>query len=362
LPRFDAERLKKIGTDIFVALGTPKRNAEIVADVLVKANLMGHESHGVAYFIRYSDRIRRGIIDPKAEPEIVQESSTTALIDGHWGFGQLTANKVMEVAIEKARTSHISAVGACHCNHTTRLGEYSMLAARRNMIGMLFANVPFHGNVQPYGAAAGLLGTNPLSVAVPTEKMDPFFFDFATSAVAERRVTLAAARGEKIPFGWIVDKNGNPTDDPTDLNPPNSTRDEDRGRLLTFGAAAEGQGHKGYCLSILVEILGGILNGSGSLVANDVRQSQNGLLAIAIDIGSFVPAETFKKTTDALFQRIRQTPVQPRFEHDHVLIPGELEWNTMGKRLKEGVEVSESTWREIVNVATELGLKVQSDI
>jgi uncharacterized oxidoreductase len=358
MPTLTADQLRKIGISIYVAMGAPRRSAEIVADVLVKANLTGHDSHGIVYFTRYADRIKQGIIDHKAQPEVIKETATTALIDGHWGFGQVTASKTMEMAIQKAKTSSVGVAGAIHCNHIGRLGGYTTMAAEQDMIGMMFANV-VHPNVQPFGGNAGVFGTNPISVATPAGKEKPFLVDFATSAVAEGKVTLAAIKGGRIPLGWIVDKDGKPSENPADLFPPGATRNEDRGRLLTIGAQETGQGHKGYCLSIMNDILGGILTGAGSVIGGEITHpSQNGVLAIVLDIKSFSPLDVFNRRVDILFKGVRGTPVQPGFEHDHVLIPGEPEWTTEATRLKKGIDVPEPIWQEMNKLAKELKLNL----
>jgi uncharacterized oxidoreductase len=358
MPLLSAEHLRNIGISILAAMGAPRESAETVADMLVNANLTGHDSHGIVYLIRYADRIKRGIIDPKAKPKVVKETATTALVDGHWTFGQVTAKKTMEIAIEKARRNHISAVGAFNCNHICRLGGYTMMAAEQDMIGFLFANV-VHPNVQPYGGDAGAFGTNPLSIAIPAGDMRPFLLDFATSAVAEGRVTLAAIKGEKIPLGWIVDKDGNPTDNPDDLYPPGAVRKEDCGRLLTIGAQGPGQGHKGYCLSILMDILGGVLTGSGSVLDEIRYDSQNGILAVVMNIDGFIPLSVFKKKMDSLFKGVHGIPVADGFQYDHVLVPGEPEWKMQEKRFRAGIEVAEPAWQEIIELAKELGLDLK---
>lgn len=357
-----ADQLRKIGTEIYVSMGAPRKNAEIVADVLVKANLTGHDSHGIVYFTRYADRVKKGTINPKAEPEIIKETPTTAIVDGHWGFGQVTAKKTMETAIKKAKTNHIGAVGAIGCNHMGRLGGYTMMAAEQNMIGILFVNV-VHPNVQPYGGNAGVFGTNPMSFAIPAGEMKPFLLDFATSAVAEGKVTLAAIESKKIPYGWIVDKNGNPSDNPKDLYPPGATKKEEQGRLLTFSQGLKGQAHKGYCLSILMDILGGVLTGAGSVIGKEVTQtSQNGILAMVIDIESFSPIETFTKRLNYLFEGVKKTPVVPEYEYDHVLIPGEPEWMTQEKRLKEGIKFDDNIWQAITKLSDELKIDLKEII
>jgi LDH2 family malate/lactate/ureidoglycolate dehydrogenase len=345
--------LRTITARIFESLGAPLVSAQLVADCLVNANLTGHDSHGVIYVKRYADKIRNGIIMPRAQPDILKDRGATAIVDGHWSFGQITAKRVMQLAIEKARSTGVGVVSAVRCNHVGRLGEWTTMAIYQEMVGIMMANLP-HALVQPYGGATRVLGTNPFSVAAPAGKMDPFLLDFATSSVAEGKVTLAAMNGERIPFGWIVDSAGRDTNDPTELNPPGAARSEEHGRLITFGAR---DGHKGYCFSILMEILGGILTGAGSVTdEKSAHPSQNGLLAMAIDIENFTPLQTFSRQMEKLYEFVRATPVAPETTHDHVLIPGEYEWETMKRRMREGISVSEPIWKEITTLAMELGV------
>jgi len=343
-----------LGVAIFERLGASQGDAALVIDTLIDANLVGHDSHGIIYITRYAERIRKGIIDPNQKPQVTNESPSTAIVDGNWTFGQVTAKKTMEVAIEKAKKSSISAVGAFHCNHIGRLGAYTMMAAENDMIGFLMANSS-HLTVQPYGGASPVLGTNPISVAIPSEKMKPFLLDFATSAVAEGKIWLAAVNGVKVPLGWIVDKNGNDTDNPLDfsmLGKPVS------GRLRTFGAR---DSHKGYCLSILIEILGGILTGAGSVIdGENVHPNENGLLAIVMDIQRFKSTEAFKKRVDSLFTIIHKEPVDPRSQNSHVQVPGEFEWLNRERNLKDGINVPNMVWDQIVNLAEELGIDVKN--
>jgi LDH2 family malate/lactate/ureidoglycolate dehydrogenase len=346
--------LKRLGVAIFEHLGASHEDAELVVDTLIDANLVGHDSHGILYITRYAERIRKGIIVPTSEPEVTNESPSTAIIDGHWTFGQATAKKTVEVAIEKARKSSISAVGAFHCNHVGRLGAYTMIAAQNNMIGFLMANSS-HLTVQAYGGASRVLGTNPLSVAIPAGETKPILLDFATSAVAEGKIWLAAMKGEKVPLGWIVDKDGNDTDNPADFSIPGTI---EGGRLRTFGAR---DGHKGYCLSILIEILGGILTGAGSIIdTENAHPNENGLLAIVMDIKKFKSIEAFKKGIDSLVATVHEEPVDPRSQFSHVQIPGEFEWRNREKNLRDGIEVPSVVWEQIVSLARELRIDIKN--
>jgi LDH2 family malate/lactate/ureidoglycolate dehydrogenase len=352
LLRFSTVELRRLGVEIFERLGTPREYAELVVDTLIDASLAGHDSHGILYITRYAERIRKGIIDPKSEPEVTSDSPSTAIIDGHWAFGQLTAKKTMEIAIQKAKKTSISAVGAFHCNHIGRLGAYTLLAAENNMIGILMVN-SINPSVQPYGGTSGVLGTNPISVAIPAGEMKPFLLDFATSSVAAGKIWQAAMKGEKIPLGWIVNNDGCETDNPHDFSISTPTV-EGNGRLLTFGAR---DGHKGYCLAILMEILGGLLTGAGSILDREtVHPNENGILAIVLDIERFTSVETFKKRMDSLFSTIHKAPVDSQFTYDQVQVPGEIEWRNREKGLRDGIEIPLHIWKQIVGLAGELGV------
>jgi LDH2 family malate/lactate/ureidoglycolate dehydrogenase len=160
--------------------------------------------------------------------------------------------------------------------------------------------------------------------------------------------------GEKIPPGWIVDKDGHDTDNPLDFSSPTGVVGKN-GRLLSFGGR---DGHKGYCLSILMEILGGILPGAGSIVDKDVHLHENGLLCIVLDPQRFAPLETFKGRVDSLFKKVHAEPVESGFQYDEVQVPGEFEWRNREERLKDGIEVSKVAWEQIVSLAEELDIRV----
>ena len=352
LPKISAFDLSKLGVNILERSGAPKEYAELVVKVLVDANLAGHDSHGILYVTRYVERIRKGIIEPHSRPEVMNETASSATIDGHWAFGQVTAQKSMEVAIEKAKKNSISTVAAFHCNHIGRLGAYTLLAAQEGMIGMLLVN-SVNTATQPYGGVSRFLGTNPISVAIPAGEMKPFLLDFATSSVSEGKVWQAALKGEQIPLGWIVDDEGHDSSNPDDFTISTPTA-QGKGRLLAFGAR---DGHKGYCLAILMEILAGILTGAGSILDRPaVHPNENGLLAIVLDIGRFTSLETFRKRMDSLFSLVHNAPVDSRFKFDHVQVPGEIEWRNREKYVREGVDIPTPIWEQIVLLARELGV------
>jgi len=336
-----ADRLRRLGAEIFMALGTPREKAEFVAEAITEASLTGHDSHGVRYFVRYSERAKQGFIDVEAEPVVVKESSASALLDGRWAFGQVTAMRAMEMAVKKAGENVVSAVGAYNCNHIGRVGYYTTWAARQGVVAMMFVNVG-HPSVSVYGGLGRVFGTNPFSAAVPHGGENPFLVDYASSVVAAGKVSVAQAKHEKIPTHWIRDKDGGVTNDPNDLS--------DGGWLLPFGE------HKGYCLQLLMELMGAVMTGSRSGV-DPIGEppSTNGVFIIAVDPEGFVGREAFERRTGEVLRKVRATESEPG---GRVLIPGDPEWETREQRLKEGIPIPDDTWTQIKGLAEELGVPV----
>jgi LDH2 family malate/lactate/ureidoglycolate dehydrogenase len=337
-----ANVLKRLGTEIFMAVGASREKAEFVAETIVEASLTGHDSHGVRYFVRYSERAREGFINVEEEPVVVKESAVSALVDGRWTFGQITAMRAMELAVEKARKNVIGAVGAYNCNHIGRVGYYTAWAAGQGVVAIMFVNVG-NPSVSVYGGLGRVFGTNPLSVSVPSSGGNPFLLDYATSMVAAGKVSVARAKHEKIPTHWIRDKNGGVTDDPNDLT--------DDGWLLPFGE------HKGYCLQLLMELMGAVMTGSRSGV--DPRgahtPSPNGVFIIAINPDGFVGREVFERRTGEVLHKVRVSEPEPGRK---ILIPGDPEWETQERRLKEGIPIPDDTWALVEELAEEIGIPV----
>jgi LDH2 family malate/lactate/ureidoglycolate dehydrogenase len=335
-----ADELRELGLKIFTAQGTPIDKARFLVDTLIEGNLTGHDSHGIQYYVRYSERIRNGYIKPAEEPLIVKESPSSALIDGRWGFGQTTAKKLTEVAIAKAKENMVAGVGAYNCNHIGRIGYYTNLAAQNDVIATLFVNVG-NPSVSVYNGLGKTLGTNPFSVSVPTNGDTPFLVDYATSVVAHGKVAVARAKHAKIPKHWARDKYGRVTDDPEDVY--------NGGWLLPFGE------YKGYGLQMASELLGAILTGSRPglpYVANP--PSPNGVFMLAVNPEGFIGLEAFKDRASQLLRDVKKlTPVSG----ERILVPGEPEKESKQKRLLEGITVPEETWGQILELCKSLKIK-----
>lgn len=324
-----AERLTRLATGVLTAAGAPEPNARPVAESLVAADLAGHDSHGVRRLVPYVDAIRAGRLDPTAAPRVDTPARATATVDGRRGFGQLSAALATREARALAQRYGVGVVGIRNGNHIGRLGEYVETLADSGAVGIAFCNVD--PTVVPYGGRERRLGTNPLAWGVPRARDRPaVVLDVATAAVAEGKLALAAARGEQVPPGLLVDHDGRASTDPADFYRG--------GALLPFG------GHKGYGLGAMIEIVGGLLSGAGisSLPGYD---NTNGTVLLAIDIATFLPVDQFREQTERFCEVLHRTgPVRAG---EPVLVPGEVEADTRVRRLRDGIPLSETTWREL---------------
>src|ERR1700723_2348635 len=213
-----ADRLTRIAAALLKAAGASDEEANAVAVGCVNANLTGHDSHGVIAIPAYIARIKVGHIVPGAKWSIVQETPTTTVIDGHWGFGFHVNAKAMALTIEKAKTANVAACTVFRQSHVGRLAAYPMMAMREGMIGLATADSGRSPKaVAPFGGREARLGTNPISIAMPSDLDGPLYLDMATSAAGAGKIALSVARGTPVPPGWIIDRDGRPTTDPSQL-------------------------------------------------------------------------------------------------------------------------------------------------
>ena len=349
MPIVQADRLTRIGAALLKAAGASYEEANAVAVGCVNANLAGHDSHGVIAIPTYIDRIKAGHIVPGAKWTIVQESPTTTVIDGHWGFGFHVNAKAMGLTIEKAKTANVAACTVFRQSHVGRLAAYPMMAMREGMIGLATADSgrsPKH--VAPFGGREARLGTNPISIAVPSDLEAPFYLDMATSAVAAGKIHLAAARGEEIPIGWIVDSDGRQTTDPRQFRKG--------GALLPLGGT---EGYKGSGLAAMVEVLCGLLTGLGFGVEPTGRHNDGCFMAV-FNVAAFRPLKDFKKEVAEFARYLKATP--PSEGSSGVFYPGEVEYIREQQRKISGIEVEDATWGRLRALAGEYKLATELDL
>jgi uncharacterized oxidoreductase len=345
MPIVPAEPLRQAVTGAFVAVGVPREEAALVADHLVEAELGGVASHGVLRVPQYLEEVRQGRVVAGAPLSVVRQTPATAVLDGHRGFGQVMARRAMETALEIAGRMGVGAVTLVHCSHTGRLASYTEHAARHGRIGVMMVNAGGHGQwVAPFGGMAGRLGTNPLSVAVPTGLDFPLVLDIATSVAPEGKVRALRAAGLPLPAGWALAADGRPTTDPADLyGPP-------RGALLPFG------GHKGFGLALVVDVLAGILSGAGGCTdpGAPLDGKTDGVFLAAIAVEAFCPPDRFREQVGLLIRHVKSCPPAPGFEA--VLVPGEKEVQERARRQREGIPLAEGVWRALREVFARLSV------
>ncbi|MCL5103172.1 MAG: Ldh family oxidoreductase [Armatimonadetes bacterium] len=341
---FSAEDLRRIGVEIFTACGAPPDEAAIVADELVDSNLMGLDSHGVVRYIEYVGKVLEGKTKPGAPVRIVKDTPTVAVVDCGFNFGPVASTRMVNIVCEKARKNNIAYAVSKNCTHIGRLGGVVQKVAEQGLFGLATCNSSKHGHwVVPWGGRQGRLATNPLAFAAPTGG-DPVVLDMSTSMISEGKVRVLMNQGLPVPEGCIQDADGNPTTDAKHwYGPP-------KGTILPFGSEL---GYKGFGLSLLVEILSGIMAGEASTFDASYI---NGLSILAIDPGSTCGAQRFTELMDDLCAYMTSTPPAPGF--DEVVMPGAYDFRSREKRLAEGISIDDNTWKQIVASAESIGARI----
>lgn len=339
MPVVAAAKLAEIGRRLLEAAGVPADVARQVSVSLVEGNLTGHDSHGVIRLTQYIRAMQGGQINPHAQLEIIRETSTTALVDAHWAFGQIAARQAMEIAIAKARQHSLGAVALRNSAHIGRLGEYALMPVEHGMIGFVTCNSS--QLTAPFGGVDRVFGTNPFAYGFPRSGA-PFLMDFATSVTAEGKLRVAVSKGVPIPEGQILDRDRNPSTNPADFY--------DGGVILPLG------GHKGYGLLMVADLLSGALTGHGCTSLPE-HSTGNGVFMMAIDIAAFCSVEELTDTTDRLSAYIKAGNKAPGF--DEILIPGEPEFRAKAQRERDGITLPDTVWREMLEAAGQFGLSEQ---
>jgi uncharacterized oxidoreductase len=343
MSKFEADILRDFTIEVFRACGTPTAEAQIVADHLITANLLGYDTHGVIRIPQYVEDIRKGVIKPGASISVEHETETTSVVDAGWNFGQVGGMRAIEVGVAKARLYHTATVVVKRCNHAGRLGAFTHRAAEHNLLAIGVCTSPRHGHfVLPWGGLDGRLSTNPFSFAVPCGSAWPIVADFSTAETSEGAVRLHRNLRRPLPAGTIVDSQGAPTTDASKFyGPP-------QGAILPFGGE---KGYRGYALSLLVEIFGGIMGGSSTVV----DQPGNGLAFVLIDIEAFLPAQAFGGLMEELREYLKSS--RPARGKREVMLPGEPDFRKREERLHSGIPIDDETWAQIVAAASAVGVE-----
>ncbi len=344
MANYNPEVMKKYCADIFEKAGLRTEDAEIFADGLVTADLRGVASHGISRTKVYSERIEQGAVNTEAVPKIIVDSGAVMTIDGDNGAGIVTARKVMDICIERAKTQGCCFAAVRNGNHFGTGAYFTEYAAKSGMLAFVVSNS--EAAVVPIGGSVPMLGTNPLSVAVPAGEHAPLVLDMATSTVARGKVVYAAKNGKSIPMGWGVAKDGSDTDDPQKIL--------DGGAMLPFGGA------KGYGISMIIDILCSCLAGAFNSREtpsfwSELDKAQNiGYFMGVLDISKFTNYEDYAKKTDAYFDEFKNCPPAPGF--NEVKIPGEIEHDNFLKGKIDGIAVPEAVEKELFDLGVKYGI------
>jgi uncharacterized oxidoreductase len=328
-----ADPLKRLTAAIFHAAGCQPPEAQRIGHYLVEANLAGHDSHGVIRIPSYVEWLRTGQVLPNKSLKIVFENEGIAVTDGEFGFGQTLGEQAMRLGIDKAARHGVAVVALRNSGHLGQIGAWALMAARAGKLSLHFVNTSGAGLLMaPYGGINRRLSANPVAAGVPVKNGQPIVFDISTSTIAEGKIRVALNKGVPVPDNCLIDSEGRPTNDPkTFYGPP-------PGAILPFG------GHKGYGLGLITEMLAGALTG-GSCSTPGVTRVVNNMLTIVLDPSFFQSEDEFSREAERFIAFVKSSEkVSPGSD---ILMPGELEARTRGKRLRDGIELDETTWRQI---------------
>ncbi|HEY3342388.1 MAG TPA: Ldh family oxidoreductase [Anaerolineae bacterium] len=325
--------------------GMRETDARTTAHVLVTSDTWGVYTHGTKQLRPLLIHMRDGGLNSQAKPEIVADGPGWVHVDGHYAMPPVTAVMAMHAAIDKARWAGIGFAGVMHSSHFGAAGYYAMMAAQNDMIGLAMTNVdPF---MTVPGAIGRVLGTNPITYAIPTGAERPVFLDMATSTVAASKVFAAETLAKTIPDTWIVDREGKPSTDPS--------------QLLKGGAMQPMAGYKGYGIALLIEILAGVLTGAAyttdlkTWIIDTDAQINQGHAFLAIDPSIMMPIDRFKARMDDLVQRIKATPTTPGASR--IYLPGEMEWDRRDDALANGIPLPEDVLVYLRNMARDWNMQ-----
>jgi hydroxycarboxylate dehydrogenase B len=336
------ERLNQIVRRIFTAAGSSDREAALVADHLVEANLKGHDSHGVGMIPAYIDNARTGALTLNQSLSVVLDAGSLIICDGLVGLGQTMAHDAMSIGIERARTTGACILGLRNSHHIGRIGHWAEQCAAAGLVSIHFVNVVSAPSVAPFGGTQARVGTNPFAVGIPRAQEPPVIVDFATSRLAMGKVRVAFNKGEPVPPGTLLDASGQPTNDPAVMF------GEPVGALLPFGE------HKGWGLSLACELLGAALTG-GKTQSGPKRSNAiiNSMLSILVSPECLRTEASFNDEINAFVAWAQSGATKAA----QVLLPGDPERNIKQQRERDGIPIDQTTWNEILAAAKTVGVK-----
>lgn len=342
--RIAHDRLKQLVTSIFRSAGCEEHEAERVAHYLVEANLAGHDSHGVIRIPSYVTWLKEGRVRPGQHLRVVFENEVLAVVDGQGGFGQVIGEETMRLGIAKARKHGVGVVALRNSGHLGQIGAWALMAARANLLSLHFVNTTGAGIlVAPHGGINRRLSANPIAAGVPVAGREPIVLDMSCCTIAEGKIKVALNKGVPVPDGCLIDPAGKPTNDPkTFYGPP-------PGAILSIA------GHKGYGLGILTEVLAGALSG-GACSDPKNKDVINNMLTILLAPAVFQTEEYFSQEIQRFIDYVKSSErVDPAVP---ISVPGEPEAMTRARRAKDGIDLDDTTWNQIMETCRRLQMTV----
>src|SRR5450432_2467751 len=342
------DRLKSFIHQALTKLGLPDQDAITVATLMAEADLQGSDGHGVTRLPQYARRIKAGGFNVRPNIRVVSEQAGTALLNGDNGMGYFVMKRAAEIAIEKARITGIAWVSSQFSNHAGPASLYATMPLAHDMIGLYFA-VGNANHLPPWGGLDMLLSTNPIAAAIPAGDEQPIVLNMATTVAAYGKVKAKALRGETMPEGWMIDREGKPLTDP---------KRADEGMLLPLGGMEAG--YKGYGLAMIIGLLAGTLGGAAmgkdviDFNHDDDSVTNTGQAVAAIDISAFGDVAAFKASVDTLVRDFRGSARVPGVAR--IFVPGERSHATREARRRDGIPIAPALMRGLDQVADELGI------
>lgn len=338
--------LTKVVLEILMHGGSDEYEAGLVAAHLVRANMTGHDSHGVGMLPTYIRNVQAGLVTPGTPASLVKDDGAIMVFDGQMGYGQRVATEAMNAALRRCSETGLVVMALRNAHHIGRVGAYGEQSIAAGMVSLHFVNVIDHDPVvAPFGGRSARFSTNPLCIAMPaTATMPAVMLDMATSKIAMGKARVAMNRHKTVPAGTLLDALGEPTTDPGVLF------QSPRGSLLPFGE------HKGFGLALMCELLGGVLTGGGTIQPENPRRGAivNNMLTFVVDPRRLVDHAWMEAEIDAVVRYIKESP--PTTENGEVMVAGDPERKMFAERQAAGIPVEEVTWEEIMQAGEAVGL------
>jgi uncharacterized oxidoreductase len=340
------DRLRELTSAIFAGAGCQTAEAERIASHLVEANLVGHDSHGVIRVASYVQWLRAGKVLANQTIHVVFENEVIAVVDGQFGFGQSIGEQAMRLGIDKSARHGVAVIALRNSGHLGRIGDWPLMAARAGKVSLHFVNTTGAGIlVAPHGGIERRLSANPIAAGIPVAGGAPMILDMSACTIAEGKIRVALNKGVAVPENCLIDAQGRPSTDPRVFyaDPP--------GAILSIA------GHKGYGLAVLCEVFAGALTGGGCSNPRNADRVLNGMLSIILDPASFQSDPAFAAEIQRFITWVKSS--EKTTPAGEILMPGEIEERTKTQRLREGIDIDETTWSQLLKTAEAVGLTPQ---